>query len=180
MILGCLTALLIAGHIEIIASVMAAAEDAGDVRVVELVAVRERVAALIEPFGDGASAHRAVAHTDRGEVDDQPDRAGVALVNKELLLRLRSAHLDSLAFIAKRHGASVEEALLGIPAHGAARMLGRLQREILVERSDEVAQHPAHRVVGEVLGQRVQPDLGALEPRKRLNLGLHAAGKPRQ
>ncbi|MEO7470480.1 MAG: hypothetical protein ABIV36_26050 [Sphingobium limneticum] len=159
---------------------MVATEDAGDVRIVELVAVRERVAALIEPFGDGPRAHDTIAFTDRGEVEDQAHGASIVVVHEELLLRLGAAHLDRPAFIAERHRASVEEAFLGIPSHGAARMLGRLQREILVERSDEVAQHPAHGVVGEVLRQRVQPDLGALEPRKGLNLGLHAAGKPRQ
>nr|WP_294392986.1 hypothetical protein [uncultured Sphingomonas sp.] len=101
-------------------------------------------------------------------------------MDEEVLLRLGPAHFDRAAFVAERHWASVEKTLFGVPPHRAARMLGRFKRKIFVKRSDDVAHHGAHRIVGEILCQRKQANLGALEPRKCRDLGFHAAGKARQ
>nr|WP_294239512.1 hypothetical protein [uncultured Sphingomonas sp.] len=170
----------VAGHVEIIAAVVTTTENAGDVRVTEAVAIGQRVPALVDPFGDRAGAHRTAALTNSGEVEDQPDCPRIILVDEELFLSLRPAHFHRSTFVAQRHGAAVEKAFLRVPPHRSTRMFGRFECEILVERGDDVAHHGAHRIVGKILRQRDQSDLGALEPREGRDLGFHAAGEARQ
>ncbi|MDQ2878110.1 MAG: hypothetical protein M3R41_03410 [Pseudomonadota bacterium] len=159
---------------------MGAAENAGDVGVVELRAGRECVATLVQPFRDGAGAHRAVPVADRRQSEHQSNGTSIVFMNEKFLLGLRAAHLDCAAFIAKRHGATVVEPILGVCPHGPTSMLGGLQRKIFVKRSDKVAEHPAHRVVGEILGQGEQANFRALETREGLHLRFHVTSKARQ
>nr|WP_254621088.1 hypothetical protein [Sphingomonas sp. CL5.1] len=158
---------------------MLAAQDARDVAVVERTAA-QREPALLEPLGDPACAKRTVAVADRRQPEHRPHDFGLVLADEQLLLFLVAATLHRTAFIAERHRTAVEEPFHGIGAHGPLGVLGRLQREVLVEHGEHVAHEVAARVVAERLRQRYKPHPGALETCEGTHLKLEITREPRE
>ena len=80
-------------------------------------------------------------------------------IDLQLLLDLGAALLGLDRAIADGRQRSVPEALAGILLHGAQDVLGVLLRLVLVEQRHDLADHVAHRIITQILGDRDKPDI---------------------
>jgi hypothetical protein len=115
-------------------------------------------ACAVEMLGDRLHAYRpraAVALARQAE--DQPHGLGLDGIDLQNLLRAVAVLLGGLHdAVADRRQRAVPEALPRVLLHGPQRMLGVLLGLVFVEQRHDLADHVAHGIVAELLGDRDQ------------------------
>ncbi|OQM76244.1 hypothetical protein BFN67_15225 [Pseudaminobacter manganicus] len=107
--------------------------------------------ALIEVSGNGLDAHGTAIRTD-GEPEDDPDYAGLLVVDDENFLLTRSTPLLDFGAIAKRGPRPVPETLSSVLQHGAMDVFRRFAGLMLIEDIEHLADKLAAGVLSDVLG----------------------------